>query len=90
MAKYARELGVDPGRGFDAVHVRHGDVHQDDIRPQRVRMRDRLEAVGRVADDCELRSLMENLAERAANSGVIVDDENPQRVGRRTAVAAVR
>ena len=74
------ELGADPARRFDAVHPRHGDVHQNDIRAQRVRLRDRLDAVGRVADDRELRPLMENVAERAANSGVIVDNENPERV----------
>ena len=76
-----RELGADAARRFDAVHVRHRDVHQDDIGPQRVRVRDRLESVGRFADDAKLRPLVEHLAQRAAHRRVIVDDENPERVG---------
>ena len=51
-----------------------------------MRMRDRLEAVGRVANDRELRPLMENVAERAADIRVIVHDENPERVRRRAAL----
>ena len=61
-----RELGADARRRLDAVHVRHRDVHEDDIGPQRVRVGDRLETVGRVADDRELRPLLQHLAERRA------------------------
>ena len=72
---------------FDAVHVRHRDVHEDDVGPQRMRLRDRLDAVGRIADDRELRPRVENVAERRAHRRVVVDDENPERVrGRAAAV----
>ena len=73
------ELGADARRRLDAVHVRHRDVHQDDIGPQRMRVGDRLEAVGRIADHRELRPLMEHLSQRAPHRRVIVDDQNPER-----------
>ena len=44
-------------------------------------MRDRLDAVGRLADHRELRPLVEHLAERVPHRRVIVDDENPERAG---------
>jgi hypothetical protein len=62
-----RELGPNALRRFEAVHVRHRDIHEDGVRPQGVRVRDRLEAVGRLADDRELRALVENFAERSAH-----------------------
>ena len=36
---------VDPPRGLRAVHHRHADVHQDDVRPQAFRHANRLGAV---------------------------------------------
>ena len=80
------ELGADARGRFDAVHVRHRDVHEDDVGPQRVRVGDRLEAVRRLADDRELRPLIEHLPQRAPDRRVIVDDENPERVRGRAAV----
>ena len=77
---------MDAGRRLDAVHVRHRDVHQDDIGPQRGRLGDGLEPVGGIADDRELRPLMEHLSQRTPDRGVIVDDENPERVRGRVIV----
>src|SRR5262249_38737103 len=74
------KLGAQAPCRLDAVHVRHRDVHQDDIRPQRVRPSDRFESVGGVADDAQLRALLEQLVEHLAYGGVVVDDENPERV----------
>ena len=85
-----RQRGVNTGRCFDAVHVRHGNVHEDDVRPQRVRLRDRFKAVGRVADDRELRLRREPVAERPAHRRVIVDDENPEDVRGQMALLAFR
>ena len=75
-------------RRLDAVHLRHRDVHQDDVGPQRVRAGDRLDAVGRLADDrsCGRSCSISRNALRTA--GVIVDDQNPERARRRDAAPA--
>ena len=50
-----REFGAYAARGLDTVHFGHRDIHQDDIRPERVRLRDRLESIGGFAHDLKLR-----------------------------------
>ena len=51
-----------------------------------MRKRDRLKPVRCVADDDQLRLLVENVAERAAHRGVIVDDEDSEGVRGHAAV----
>src|SRR5262249_59159747 len=74
-----RELDAKTPRGLDAVHLGHGDVHEDDVGPQRARLSDRLESVGRVADDDKLRPLLQQFPEYLPHAGVIVNDQNPER-----------
>src|SRR6267154_2836971 len=47
-----RVVGEDPARGFDAVEVRHFDVHQDDVRLESCRELDYVKAVYGLAHDC--------------------------------------
>jgi hypothetical protein len=70
----------DAPRGLDAVHLGHRDVHQDHVRPERMRLGDRLDAVGRLANDAELDPLLQHVAEHPAYRGVIIDDENLERM----------
>ena len=56
-----REFGVYAARGLDPVHFGHRDIHQDDVRPERVRLRDRLESIGGLAHDLKLRPRLQQL-----------------------------
>ena len=56
-------LGLDPADGGDAVHVRHQQVHQDDVRLEPAGHRHALGAVGGLADDLDV---------------VLVVEEHPQ------------
>src|SRR6478672_8102310 len=54
-----RQLGTNAARRLDAVHVRHRNIHQDDIGLERARLIDRLEPVAGVSDDLELALLLQ-------------------------------
>src|SRR5581483_2838864 len=68
--------GHDLRGGLQAVHVRHVDVHGDDIGFKRFRQRDRFAAVLGVADDLELFVGVENGFQHLAHEGGIVHDED--------------
>ena len=53
-----RELGPEVPGGLHAIHVGHGDVHQNDIGPKAMRLSDRFEPVSSLADNTKLRSLL--------------------------------
>ena len=64
-----------PGR-LDAVHAGHPDVHQHDVGPQLAADADRLGAVGRGADDGEVRLGVEQFGEPGAHHLVVVGDDD--------------
>ena len=65
----------------DAVLHRHDEVHEDDVRPAGLRQSNGLLAVGRVTDDLHVVHDLEQSAQPAANDGVVVDDEDADRLG---------
>ena len=67
------------GRG-DAVHARHVDVHQDDIRRQSCRGVDGLQAGRCDGDDLDVGLEREQLGEVFTRLGDIVDDDDPDGV----------
>ena len=69
-------VGEDPPRGFEAVELGHPDVHQDDVRSQRANLVDRVAAVGRLADDLDLRLGVEDHPEAGADERLVVDEQN--------------
>src|SRR4029079_5520578 len=78
----------DPGRVADlgqladragTVDLGHPEVHEDDVRPEPLGGGHRLAAIGRLADDLELRVAVEDAAEAVADDRVIVDDEQADR-----------
>jgi hypothetical protein len=78
----------DPGRVADlgqlvdrarTVDLGHPEVHEDDVGPEPLGRNHRLAAVGRLADDLELRIAVEDAAEAVADDRVIVDDEQADR-----------
>src|SRR3990170_3148904 len=71
---YARPNGLDPPCSLDAAHHRHGDVHYGDIGVQPVGQSDRLGAVRSLPHDLDVRLLLEELARRLADKGVVLCD----------------
>ena len=69
-------LGLDPADRGDAVHVRHQQVHQDDVRLEAAGHRHALGAVGRLADDLDVGLEVEEDAQAHPDDGVVVDDEH--------------
>jgi hypothetical protein len=72
--------GLQPARGLDPVHLRHADVHQDDVGSQLVDELDRLDAVRRLADDLEVLAAEEG-SERTPEAVVVVDHEDANATG---------
>src|SRR3954466_14067902 len=50
-----REVVPDNARRLDAIHARHGDVHQNQIRAKRTSLLDSLQAVDSLTADCPVR-----------------------------------
>ncbi len=50
-----RDVVPDNARRLDAIHARHGDVHQNQIRPKRTSLLDSLQAIDSLTADCPLR-----------------------------------
>ena len=71
-------VGEEPARRLDAVDVGHADVHQDDVRPQAPRLRDRLAPVRRLADDLDVLLGLEDHAEAGADERLVVGDQDAQ------------
>jgi hypothetical protein len=59
---------LDQSRGLNAIHTRHRDVHQHEIRPQPQRQFHRLLSVAREPYDFEVRKLRKRLETAQAGS----------------------
>ena len=70
------ELGLDPADRGHAVHVRHEEVHEHDIRGQAAGHGHALGAVGGLAHDLDVGQEVEEGAEAHADDGVVVDEEH--------------
>ena len=68
-------LLADHGRSLEAVHARHLDVHEDDVRVQPARELDGLLAVARLADHV-VALLLQHLAEVHADDGLVLGDDD--------------
>ena len=73
--------GQDAARGLDAVHHRHLDVDQDDVRVQLAHRLDRLAAVAGLADHLEVVLGLEHQLEAAAKQHLIVGEEHAGHAG---------
>ena len=79
-----RPLGLDPADGRDAVHVRHQQVHQDDVGLEAAGHGHALRAVGGLTDDLDVVLEFEEHPQAHPDDGMVVDDEDPdpgRRVG---------
>ena len=70
-------LGLDSADRGDAVHVRHQEVHEDDIRREPAGQGDALAAVGRLADDLDVVLEIEEDPKTHPDDGMVVDDQDP-------------
>ena len=61
---------------LDAFHHRHPQVEQRDVRPVALERLDRLEPVGRLGDDVQVRFLVDDVRDAGAQQRVIVHDEH--------------
>jgi hypothetical protein len=68
------ELADLPHR-IDAAHVRHHDVHRDEVRPQLLVLLHGLHARLRLTDDLET-GLLEDVADHGAHEDRVVADQN--------------
>ena len=75
--------GHDLRRSLQTVHVRHVDVHRDDIGPERFSQRDGFAAVLGMTSNLELRVAVENRFKDFAHEGRIIHDEHARFVGGR-------
>ena len=71
-----RDLRGEALRGRDAVHVRHVDVHEDDVRQQLGRHLEGFAPGRRRPDDLDVRLEAEQLREVIAGLRDVVDDED--------------
>jgi hypothetical protein len=71
-----RQISADDASGLKSVHSRHGNVHQNEGRPQGFGFFDPLEPVYRLAADFPLRVGREQRAKPAPDNLVVVDNEN--------------
>src|SRR5215831_17516260 len=69
---------------IDAIHLRHGNVHENDVWLQGHGLGDRLDATGHLTHDLESRASSEKLAQTDACYSVIIGDQNTQRLRRPT------
>jgi hypothetical protein len=72
--------GEDP-RGLESGHVRHGHVHQDDVRVQPRCEVKGIPTVGGFPDDRDPAGLTEQVDQGGTHTGMVVDDENADRCG---------
>ena len=76
----ARTMLLDESRRRHAVHLRHHEVHQDDIGREVRREQRRLAARSRLADDLEAALGLEQRADALAHDGVVVHDHDRDRL----------
>ena len=77
--RHVRALLLDAPRGLDAVHVRHGDVHQHHVGRQFAGQAHAFRAVLRLADDLQLGIGAQQHAQPRAHDRVIIDQQDPYR-----------
>jgi hypothetical protein len=68
-------------RRFEPVDVRHADVHEDDVRLELGRSRERLRAVGGLAHDVHVFLGLEDHPETGPDEGLVVHDEDANHEG---------
>ncbi len=68
-------FGEQPAGGLDPVELGHADVHQHDVGLQVPGLRDRVEAVGGLADDLQIVLGVEDHAEPGAHERLVVGDQ---------------
>ena len=78
---------LDLGGRRDPVHDRHQQVHDDDVRAQRLDRGQRLDAVLRLADHLEVVVEREEVAHAAADHRVVVGEQDPDPVAPRQGAA---
>ena len=64
----------------EPVHVRHQQVHQDDVRLEPAGHRDALAAVGGLADDVDVVEQVEERAKPRPDDGMVVDEQDADRL----------
>lgn len=69
--------GCQPAGSFDSAHPGHGDVHHDDVGFHAFAELESLYSVSSFADDLELWTFVEQLAQCGTHMGVVVSDEYP-------------
>jgi hypothetical protein len=69
-----------PGR-LEPVQARHPDVHEHQVGTQAARQGHRLVAVGRLADDLDIRLAGQQHPQAGAHHRLVVVDEHPDRQG---------
>jgi hypothetical protein len=67
-----RDGGHDPAGGFDAVEVRHVEVHDDHVRLVSLALGNRLHPVRRLADHLDAKERAEERGQALADDGVVV------------------
>ena len=70
----------EPSGGLHAVHPRHDDIHEDDVRPDLGDLAQGLLAVAGLADDAHPWILLNELAKGQAADGRVVDQEDRDRM----------
>src|SRR5262249_27333417 len=79
-----KDARLDPAREdslrrLDAVHARHPDVHQHDVRQYALREVDRLGSVAGFTDDVDVRVSVEDHAEAVADERLVVAEQDADR-----------
>ena len=70
------KLGLQRARDLDAGHLRHRVVEDDQVRVELERLRERLHAVGSLADDLEVGLGLEHRADALPYGEVVVGDQD--------------
>ncbi|HEU4536023.1 MAG TPA: hypothetical protein VFS00_17985, partial [Polyangiaceae bacterium] len=63
-------------RAHGHVELRHGDVHDDDVRPEAQRQRDRFAPVRRLAHHLHVAGGADERPEDRAHDGMVIRDEH--------------
>jgi len=72
-----RELVGDSARGLDAVHARHANIHDDEVRSEFAHGPHRGLAVACFTHDAQVRVVLEQAAQALPHHPVIIDQQDP-------------
>jgi hypothetical protein len=75
----ARARGENPPSSLEAIEHRHLDIHQNDVGTEPSNRRDCLHAVGRLADDGQIRLIVQDGLESSPYESLVVDDHDGDR-----------